>query len=240
MQKDCNLVLYEHDDAIWESNTPEMGSNCSLVLQSNGELHIFSDVGAPVWRTETSHENGKYALVLQPNGNVVVYGSPIWSTGTHTQTSTLLSSSILLILIASCSSTWFGYPASPGNVLRSGEELSIGKSLSIGNYTLTMRKDCNLVLYENDDSIWESNTSEMGRICSLVLQSNGELQILSELAPLVWKTETGTGNGNYALVLQPNGNVVIYGSPIWSTGTHTKSKTLNAPRTNFSPKIQNP
>ncbi|KAI0512224.1 hypothetical protein KFK09_012862 [Dendrobium nobile] len=155
--------------------------------------------------------------------------------------STLLSSSILLLLlIASCSSTRFGYPASPGNVLRSGEELSTNKSLSIGNYTLIMQKDCNLVLYENDDAIWESNTSEMGINCSLVLHSNGELHIFSDVGAPVWRTETSQLNGKYALVLQPNGNVVVYGSPIWSTGTHTQRKAMNVPPTNSAPNFENP
>ncbi|KAI0512223.1 hypothetical protein KFK09_012861 [Dendrobium nobile] len=154
--------------------------------------------------------------------------------------STLLSSSIFLLLIASSSSTRFGYPASPGNVLRSGEELSTDKSLSIGNYTLIMQKDCNLVLYENDKAIWESSTSEMGINCSLVLQSNGELHIFSDVGPPVWRTETSQRDGKYALVLLPNGNVVVYGSPIWSTGTHTQRKAMNAPPTNYAPKIENP
>ncbi|KAL0919711.1 hypothetical protein M5K25_011826 [Dendrobium thyrsiflorum] len=144
--------------------------------------------------------------------------------------STLLSSSILLLLFASsCSSTRFGLPASSGNVLKNGEVLGTEKFLSIGNYTFIMQKDCNLVLYENHDAIWDSNTPEMGNNCSLVLQSNGELQILSELGAPVWRTEIAGEYGKYALVLQPNGNVVVYGSPIWSTGTQTQSKTTYAP-----------
>ncbi|KAH0461152.1 hypothetical protein IEQ34_008727 [Dendrobium chrysotoxum] len=152
--------------------------------------------------------------------------------------STLLSSSILLLLIASCSSTRFGFPTGSGNVLTSGQELSTDKSLSIGNYNFAMQRDCNLVLYENDIVLWASNTPKRGSNCRLLLQSNGELQIISDLGALVWRTETGGEYGKYALVLQPNGNVVIYRSPVWSTGTHTQSKTVNAaPKNSVS---QNP
>ncbi|KAI0512280.1 hypothetical protein KFK09_012919 [Dendrobium nobile] len=83
MQYDCNLVLYESEVAIWSSQTDGKGSNCSLVLQNNGELFISPAAGIIVWRSETGGEYGHFVLVLQPNGDVVVYGDAVWSTGTY-------------------------------------------------------------------------------------------------------------------------------------------------------------
>ncbi|KAI0512282.1 hypothetical protein KFK09_012921 [Dendrobium nobile] len=83
MQYDCNLVLYESEVAIWSSQTDGKGSNCSLVLQNNGELFISTAAGIIVWRSETGGEYGHFVLVLQPNGNAVVYGNAVWSTGTY-------------------------------------------------------------------------------------------------------------------------------------------------------------
>ncbi|XP_020571213.1 mannose-specific lectin-like [Phalaenopsis equestris] len=126
---------------------------------------------------------------------------------------TLLSSSILLLLFASCFTT------SLANVLKSGEELSSGNSLSIYDYKFIMEKDCNLVLYDKNITLWSSNTAKMGTHCKLRLQDNGEMNIFAGTnSVLIWSSETGGAYGKYALVLQPNGNVVVYGSPLWSTG----------------------
>ncbi|KAI0512221.1 hypothetical protein KFK09_012859 [Dendrobium nobile] len=141
----------------------------------------------------------------------------------RTSAISLLSSSILLLLISSGSST------SLGNVLKNGYELGAGGLLSIGNYKFIMQRDCNLVLYENNTVLWETKTQGKGTLCSLSLQSNGELFVFSESRKALWRSETGGEFGNYALVLQPNGNVVVYGSPMWSTGTYIQSTASNAP-----------
>lgn len=137
---------------------------------------------------------------------------------------TLLSSSILLLLIASCSSASFG------NVLKAGEILTAGGVLSVGDYKYMMQTDCNLVLYDRDIPIWSSRTSEKGTDCKLLLQNSGELFIISGTGVTLWRSETGGAYGKYVLVLQPNGNVVVYGNPVWSTGTFTQTTPTIPPR----------
>ncbi|KAL0919710.1 hypothetical protein M5K25_011825 [Dendrobium thyrsiflorum] len=205
MQADCNLVLYSNNTVLWSSHTEGNDKDCYLSLVPNGELYIYGDGDKMVWRSETGGDYGHYALVLQPNA------------------STLLSSSILLLLIASCSSTSFG------NLLKPSDGLRAGELLSIGDYKFAMQRDCNLVLYENDSVLWASKTQGMGTNCRLYLQSTGELLIISGLGIIVWRSETGTAYGNYVLVLQPNGNVVIYGSSVWSTGTVSPVRAIHAP-----------
>ncbi|PKU81335.1 Mannose-specific lectin [Dendrobium catenatum] len=73
MQHDCNLVMYESEVVIWSSQTGGKGSNCSLVLQNNGELFISTAAGIIVWRSGTGGEFGHFVLVIQSNGDVVVY-----------------------------------------------------------------------------------------------------------------------------------------------------------------------
>ncbi|XP_020571174.1 mannose-specific lectin-like [Phalaenopsis equestris] len=147
---------------------------------------------------------------------------------------TLLSSSILLLLFVSCSST------SLTNVLKSGEKLASGESLSTGSYKFVMQSDCNLVLYDNGEAIWASNTVEMGTQCRLQLQSNGELIIFAGLGKMIWRSETGGGYGKYALVLHSNGNVVVYESPTWSIGALVQSQISHGLSNSTEPDSKNP
>ncbi|XP_020571214.1 mannose-specific lectin-like [Phalaenopsis equestris] len=135
---------------------------------------------------------------------------------------TLLSSSILLLLFISCSST------SLTNVLKSGEKLFSGESLSIGSYKFIMQSDCNLALYDNDNAMWATNTVGLGTQCRLHVQPDGELIIFSGLRRMIWRSETGGGFGKYALVLHPNGNVVLYTNPMWSIGELIQIKITHA------------
>ncbi|KAH0462538.1 hypothetical protein IEQ34_010113 [Dendrobium chrysotoxum] len=212
MQNDCNLVLYDNQTAIWSSRTDNKGVKCFLVLQINGELVIISNYRNTVWRSETGGQTGKYALVLQPNGDVVVYGNPVWSTAS----AILLCTTSLFLLFTSSNSE------ASSNILMAGDTLTSGKSLSVGSYNLFMQDDCNLVLYDNKVSVWDSRTAGKGSKCFLHFQMNGELLILSPNAtkPL-WRTETGGHFNRFVLVLKPNGNAVVYGTAVWSTGTGT-------------------
>ncbi|KAI0512219.1 hypothetical protein KFK09_012857 [Dendrobium nobile] len=87
-----------------------------------------------------------------------------------------------------------------------------------------MQDDCNLVLYDNNLSVWDSRTAGKGSKCFLHLQMNGELLILTSNAtqPPLWRTETGGNFNRFVLVLKPNGNAVVFGTAVWSTGTGRK------------------
>lgn len=99
-----------------------------------------------------------------------------------------------------------------------------------------MQPDCNLVLYDLQTKIWESNTTGEGLNCYLTLENNGNL-VLSSDANVLWESKTNKGSGNYVCILQLDGDVVIYNNPIWSTGTYTQADkmdgTKNGTTTNF-------
>ncbi|KAG0475116.1 hypothetical protein HPP92_014802 [Vanilla planifolia] len=81
MQPDCNLVLYDGQQAIWSSLTNGKGAGCKLQLQDDGELTIVNDKAVVVWRSDTGGNTGKHSLVLKDNGVAVVYTTAVWSTG---------------------------------------------------------------------------------------------------------------------------------------------------------------
>ena len=114
---------------------------------------------------------------------------------------------------------------------------------------LVMQSDGNLVLYSSTGSpIWNTGTSG-NTGAKLVMQSDGNLVLYSSTGSPIWDTGTihkpefqsyvntyltqaklyptqslDTANRNYKLILQSDGNLVLYskGTPIWSSGTTGK------------------
>ncbi|ONK62615.1 uncharacterized protein A4U43_C07F5990 [Asparagus officinalis] len=97
-------------------------------------------------------------------------------------------------------------------------------SLNYGYYNFTIQNDCNLVLYESGNPIWATNTGSLGRNCSCVMQSNGNLVVYNQNNYPVWRSNTNEDEDDkYALVLQSDRNVVLYGPALWSTRTQIGS-----------------
>jgi len=53
MQSDCNLVLYENGDPMWRSGTSSSYSNCSVDMQTDGNLVIYTPNGIALWSSGT-------------------------------------------------------------------------------------------------------------------------------------------------------------------------------------------
>ncbi|KAJ0987833.1 hypothetical protein J5N97_006189 [Dioscorea zingiberensis] len=84
MQTDCNLVLYDRGKPAWASNTGGLAKNCYVVMQSDGNLVIYTNTNnKAVWASNTGRDKANYVLVLQKDRNVVIYGPAIWATNTH-------------------------------------------------------------------------------------------------------------------------------------------------------------
>lgn len=86
MQGDCNLVLYDHSNAIWSTGTAGKGNNCYVTMQGDGNLVIYGDRGV-VWASNTVRGIDRYELIVQEDRNVVIYKGParrsIWDTKTY-------------------------------------------------------------------------------------------------------------------------------------------------------------
>ncbi|KAJ3692202.1 hypothetical protein LUZ60_012552 [Juncus effusus] len=122
----------------------------------------------------------------------------------------------LLVIFSLLTST-----CNAANVLYTGQVLSAGNTLTQGSYTLSMQKDCNLVLYANTNSFWATNTAGKGSNCYVTMQSDGNLVVYDGSKRVMWASNTNRATGNYVLVLQPDRNLVIYGGSIWSSKTTT-------------------
>ncbi|XP_072994862.1 mannose-specific lectin-like [Typha latifolia] len=131
---------------------------------------------------------------------------------------TPLSLSSLLILaaiLALLAPAW-----SANNVLYSGSSLYPGQSLTEENYSFSLQMDCNLVLYDSGNPIWESRTYGFGSGCRLDMQRDGNLVIYDAGNHAKWASRTNRRDGDYVLVLRKDRNVVIYGGALWTTGTN--------------------
>lgn len=107
------------------------------------------------------------------------------------------------------------------DVLYPGESLKSGQSLTAGSYKFKMQEDCDLVLLDGTQKpCWTSGTAYLGRNCYLSFKTDGEISIYdknSNKKVVVWKRDSSSGQGNYVLILEKIGKVVIYGPNRYST-----------------------
>lgn len=119
----------------------------------------------------------------------------------------------------------------PGRTSEFGDELPVGASLSAGEslvsssgeYFFTNQKDGNLSVYNAagvKQSLWETRWGGRGDV---MLLKDGNLVLLDTEGTVkpVWASmKQTTAPGPYSLVMQDNGNLVIYGAdhkPKWSS-----------------------
>nr|AAP50524.1 agglutinin [Arisaema heterophyllum] len=120
------------------------------------------------------------------------------------------------------------------NHLLSGETLDTNGHLRNGDFDLIMQEDCNAVLYNGN---WQSDTANKGRDCKLTLTDRGELVIKNGDRSIVFRSGSQSDvRGNYALVVHPEGRLVIYGPSVfkinpWVPGRHSLRQLGNIPVT---------
>ncbi len=121
-------------------------------------------------------------------------------------------------------------PPSPdkGSILHAGEELTAGQYLesSDGHYRLVMQSDGNLVLYQEGNALWSSETG--GNPGSYaIMEGEGNL-VVYDGTTAKWNSSTWGFPGAY-LSLQSEGNLVLYqdGHPLWDWGSGYLANELN-------------
>jgi hypothetical protein len=111
------------------------------------------------------------------------------------------------------------------DTLQTGEQLQSGQSLGSNNgcFNFVMQGDGNLVLYAKGGvPIWNAGTTgKQGNV--LIMQGDGNLVIYAPGSHPVWDSKTQGANAR--LIMQDDGNAVIYtGSrPLWATNTDGRS-----------------
>jgi len=120
--------------------------------------------------------------------------------------------------------TWLPTGPSPqGDTMKTGDVLRAGESMYSRNgiYKLAMQGDGNLVLYVawKGYAIWSTKTGKMPFVL-VHLESTGNLSLFPKLGQH-WMSKT-EGNPGSRLVLQDDGNLVLYNAsnaPVWATNT---------------------
>lgn len=234
MQADGNLVIYSPEGkALWNSKTYN-NPGAFLEMQTDGNLVIYnSSRTAALWNTKTgsrpdglsyvdtrmfsgSHmvagqslvsPDSKFRLSAQTDGNLVLYNSAglaLWNSHTPQQVGNFLNyqpDGNLVLYAATGKPLWHTHTAhtSPGQLL--------------------MQPDGNLVLYDSAvKPIWKSDTVQK----TLLATSTNSRQSNQSLT--VGQSITST-NGSYHLILQADGNLVLYNSAnkaLWSSRTNDK------------------
>jgi Zn-dependent metalloprotease len=199
MQDDGNLVLSETGIApLFATGTNPSGY--TLWMQRDGNLVVYSRSGTAVWASNTWGHIGAWA-VLQNDGNLVVrdQNNVYWASNT-------------------------ALPAIPAHcgAIRAGEGLGPSQVVSScsGQFVLTLQTDGNVVLRDNGQPIWATNTVGTGAI--LVMQSDGNLVLRSRSGGVAWATNTANHPGAW-LAVQDDGNLVIrddQGDTFWASNTN--------------------
>jgi cell wall-associated NlpC family hydrolase len=114
--------------------------------------------------------------------------------------------------------------SSLGGELGPDRQLGPGDWLQNGGYRLVMQTDGNLVLYGPTGPLWATYTnSPSAQNAVLANQGDGNLVIYAPDRRVVWASRTN-GKGAGRLVLQSDGNVVLYntstGQATWTTYTN--------------------
>ncbi|SDI97787.1 D-mannose binding lectin [Frankineae bacterium MT45] len=130
-----------------------------------------------------------------------------------------------------------GAAASAGSSqLADGETLQGGQGLldDMGNYTLNMQGDGNLVEYFGSQVIWSSRTTGYPG-ARLTVQDDGNVVIYTAAQRAIWSTRTAGAGAGVRLVMQTDGNVVLYGAKgvVWDSGVPPAQSS--PPPQNFAP-----
>lgn len=223
MQGDGNLVLYDDSGAYWNSGTA--GNPGAYLKLINGNLVVYSAANAVLWQTNTTvtptyleqaiyemdsgdelfmgqrliTADNKYQLVYQSDGNLVIYGpsGALWASHKY-------------------SATPYRIAMNPNGdlVAYRKDGTSYWSSGSPGNNGATLRlKDGDLaILAPNGGVRWNTGTYQAPSSGSSggsgSSSSNGAkgLQGGQQIKP-----GERLRNGPYSLVLQGDGNLVLYG-----------------------------
>lgn len=179
-----------------------------FVFQKDGNCVVYNvDSGAALWSTGTAKQTSADRLVLQNDHNLVLYTSAnkaLWNSKTSDryvdESRLVMQDTGLLELIHDGDVVWQSTPAgeNKGNVLKKGVELNKGDWLlsKNGEFKTIFQRDGNVVTYD--------------------LESNDA----------VWSTGTAGKKAANRLVVQGDGNVVLYtknNKALWNTRTAADS-----------------
>jgi hypothetical protein len=219
VESDGNVTITKKGVKIWETRTG--GKNVdAFKIQNDGNLVAYAAGGVPVWASGTHGKGNKSSvLVMQDDGNLVIYkdgDNPIWSSGTR---NVYTQDELEKIIV------------------KNGESLRVNdkRTSTNGKYYVTLQSDGNVVLYKGEKALWATGTNRQD-VYGIFVQKDGNLVAYLSGDRPTWASNTaGRGGRETFLIMQDDGNLVLYkrlGSstpghvtvyfgedPIWSSGT---------------------
>ena len=204
-QGDGNLLAYNSagSEYLWQSNT-DGNVDAYTVLQSDGNLVVYSKAGKALWQSNTSGhlgdiltvDNSGYPVILSKNGNVLFNPAPKPPTPPASE-------------------------AIPTSINGSSRTYGANETLlqtSDASYKLVMQGDGNLVEYGGTTAYWSTVTDgHPGAVA--VFQADGNLVVYSSKTngAVLWSTGT-SGNPGATLSMNSQGVFNVFsasGSKLW-------------------------
>ncbi|KAH7689226.1 alpha-D-mannose-specific plant lectins domain-containing protein [Dioscorea alata] len=102
------------------------------------------------------------------------------------------------------------------NLIYSGGTLKSGESLIAGDYEFIMDEYCDLVLYHKGIQEWHSGTFRLDIDCYFSFDSNANLNVYGDDNSLLFQLDFDLDKGQYVLILEETGRLVIYGPHSWA------------------------
>ena len=234
MQGDGNLVVYNvFGHPLWASNTAGR-PGAWLIAQNDGNAVIYDPANHPLWATNTvvpgtphgptrpdqllsgegllvgqsiKSGDGHTRLVLQGDGNLVLYdvaGRALWASNT-----------------AGHVNVWDAVMQGDGNLVIydvHGRPLWASNTAGHGGAHLVIQNDANAVIYDpGNHPLWASNTA---RPSQPQAPTQGDRLLPGQ--GLAFGQQIVSQNGRWRLVMQGDGNLVLYdnaGHPLWASNT---------------------
>lgn len=151
--------------------------------------------------------NGEYSLVQQADGNLVIYNASqeaMWASG--------MSGNNVKRTVMQHDGSLTQHP--------NGYDLVIWSTQTDGNkgaFALLQNDGALVIVNSNNKTVWQSKAAQAPKSSA---PANDKLVPDQELAQ---EAKINSANGNFSLVFQQDGNLVLYdqkNSPLWSSGTN--------------------
>lgn len=229
MQGDGNLVIYDtHQRPLWASNTSGQ-PGAHLIAQNDGNLVIYDSANRPLWASNTvvpaqptaptrtdrllpnqglnvgqfiNSADDRFRLILQADGNLVLYDQanvPLWA-----------SNSVGHPYV------WDVVMQGDGNLVIydvRGNPLWASNTNGHAGAYVVAQNDGNLVIYDSGNRpLWASNTVVPAQPSAPTKPD----QLLPNQGLMIGQSITST-NGQFRLILQSDGNLVLYATAVGAT-----------------------
>jgi cytochrome c peroxidase len=246
---------------LWNTGNIGCDSTCRLVYQGDGNLVIYKGSQA-VWNTATvSGENRgssfvvsdqePYLKVLTSNGSIAWASSSAFAPGfslkpgQFAQIGTVSSELKLKYQTDGNLVLYEGSGPSQKALWNTG----IGRDCSTNNCSAVFQSDFNFVLYDKGTGYWQSRTNGKPKSKLYMTSTSPYLRIQEDGGQIHWftglsfasfnlKTDQSLTIGNLFLVMQVDGNLVLYNnktsSPLWSSQTSGNDCRLNTCSATFA------